>query len=100
METYEFMEFGKISCKDIANVRIMDAEARAGVVPDIGNFKKRFRLKERKMMEKNFLEWDTKESATFLENIVHQQFHLEMLMELNTKTIGMMAQMLESIKLG
>ena len=45
-------------------------------------------------MNKNFLESDTKDSAMSQENVTHLQFRLEKLIELNTKTIGMMTQIL------
>ena len=48
-------------------------------------------------MNKNFLESNAKDSAMSQENVVHEQSQLEKLIELNTKTIGMMAQMMETM---
>ena len=49
-------------------------------------------------MNKNFLETDIKDSAMSQEDVIQLQSHLEKLIELNTTTIGIMAQMRDSIK--
>ena len=49
-------------------------------------------------MNEHFLESDTKDSVMSEENAVHQQSHLETLIELNTQIIGRMAQMLDCMK--
>ena len=45
------------------------------------------------------MEADTKDNAMFIKNIVHHTSYLEKLIELNTHTIEMMTQMLDSLKL-
>ena len=74
-----------------------DTEAIAMEIPDTGNLKRYFYIPERNHMNKNILESDTKDSAISQENVIHQKSRLEKPIELNTKTIGMMAQMLDSM---
>ena len=64
----------------------------------LATLKNTWAVKRYNKMNKHFLKSDTKDSAVSQENVVNQQPHLQKQIKRDTKTVWMMTQMLDSMK--